>query len=110
MVPLKYPAQQAKTKEVIAAQRSLGYSKMLQQGIADAVAADPSNSAVTRQFAKAIAKSNLRMAEDILRESGYMLPQSAEVRKLLEEMLEKAAQDFPKNAVELLLNKLQKTI
>jgi len=110
MVPLKYPAQQVKTKEVINTQRSLGYSKMLQEGIADAVAAASPDRSVTRQFAKAIAKSNLRMAEDILRESGYMLPQSAEVRKLLEEMLEKAAQDFPKNAVELLLNKLQKTI
>jgi hypothetical protein len=109
MVPVKYPPQQKKTKAVVAAQRSLGYSKVLQEQIANAAAAS-AKSAVARQFAKAVAKSNLRMAEDILRESGYLLPQSAEVRKLLEEMVNKAPPDFPKDAAELLLNKLQKTI
>ena len=109
MIPPKYPPQQAKQEAVIAAQRSLGHSKLLQEGIADAAAAS-SDSAVTRQFAEAIAKSNRRMAEDILRESGFMLPQSAEARKLLEVMRENSDPAFPKNAVELLLNQLQKTI
>ncbi|MDR3019374.1 MAG: hypothetical protein LBU66_00545 [Treponema sp.] len=107
MIPDKYPPQQKKTATVIAAQRALGRSKTRQKKIAETVAAI-SNSAITRQFAKAIAKSNHRVAEDILRESGYMLPQSAEVRELLETMLEKATPDFPKNAAELLLNRLQK--
>ena len=49
-----------------------------------------------------------RMAEDILRESRYLLPQSAEVRGLLETMFQNAASDFPKDAAELLLAKLQK--
>jgi hypothetical protein len=49
------------------------------------------------------------MAEDILREAGYMLPQSNQIRKLLEHMLKNTAPDFPKNTVELLLNQLQKT-
>ena len=64
---------------------------------------------MTKQFAEAIAKSNLRMAEDILRESSYLLPQSAEVSELLEAMLQNAAPDFPRDAAELLLNRLQKT-
>ena len=90
----------------MAAQRELGKSKTEQWVIAEAIAAS-ANSAVTRQFAAAVAKSNLRMAEDILRESGYMLPQSAEVRDLLEAILKNAAPDFPKDAARLLLNKLQ---
>jgi len=109
MIPDAYPPQQRKSEAVILAQRALGYSKVQQEGIAGAVATS-SSSAVTRQFAEAIAKSNRLMAEDILRESGYMLPQSVEVRELLEAMLNNAAPDFPKDAVELLLNRLQKTM
>ena len=109
MIPDKYPPQQQKSKAVISAQRALGYSKVRQESIADTVAAS-SGSAITRQFAKAIAKSSRLMAEDLLRESGYMLPQSAEVHDLLEAMRHDAAPDFPKDAVELLLNQLQKSI
>jgi len=105
MVPDTYPPQQPKANTVIAAQRALGHSKVRQEMIAAAVAAS-STSSVARQFAKAIAKSNLRMAEDILREAGYMLPQSAEVRELLQAMLDNAAADFPKAAAELLLTRL----
>ena len=105
MVPDKYPPQQPKTKSVIEAQRALGRSKVQQAQIADAVAGS-AESAVTRQFAEAIAKSNRLMAEDVLREAGYMLPQSDEVRELLGAMLENAAQDFPKEAAESLLAKL----
>ena len=109
MIPDEYPPQQRKAEAVISAQRALGRSKVQQEKIADIVAAS-SDSAVTRQFAEAAAKSNRLMAEDILRESGYMLPQSAEVRELLEAMLNDAAPDFPKDAAELLLNRLQKSI
>jgi len=109
MVPERYPPQQLKTETVIATQRSLGASKMRQEKIAETVAAN-SNSAVTKQFAEAVARSNSLMAEDILRESNYMLPQSAEVRELLEAMLENASPDFPKDAAELLLSKLQKAV
>jgi hypothetical protein len=108
MIPSTYPSQQSKTEAVIIAQRVLGRSKVNQESIAEAVVAS-SESAVTRQIAKAIAKSNRHMAEDLLRESGYMLPQSKEVRELLEAMLKNGASDFPKETVKLLLNKLQKT-
>lgn len=42
---------------------------------------------VQRQLAQAIAKSNRLMAEDILRETGYMLPQSRNPHDLLQEIL-----------------------
>jgi hypothetical protein len=109
MVPDGYPPPQPKTESVIAALRALGHSKMRQEKIADTIAAS-SDGAATRQFAEAVAKSNLRMAEDILRESGYLLPQSADVRELLEAMLENAPSDFPKDAAELLLKRLQRPI
>ena len=106
MVPDTYPPQQPKADAVIAAQRALARSKIEQERIAAAIAAS-SSSAVTRQFAAALAKSNRLMAEDILREAGYMLPQSQEARVLLESMLENAAPDFPADAARLLLDRLQ---
>jgi len=108
MIPGKYPPQQPKTEAVVAAQRALALSKVRQEQIAQAVAAS-TNSAATKQFARAVAKSNRLMAEDLLRESRYMLPQSDEVRNLLETMLENATPDFPKDAAELLLSQLHKT-
>jgi Fe-S-cluster-containing hydrogenase component 2 len=109
IIPDTYPPQQPKTETVIAAQHTLGYSKVQQELIAEAIAA-VSKSAVTKQFAKAIAKSNRLMAEDILRESGYMLPQSNKVHELLKTMLENTTPDFPKDTVKLLLSKLNKQI
>ena len=48
------------------------------------------------------------MAEDLLREAGYMLPQSGNARALLESMRSLGGEPgFPKEAVGLLLNTLQ---
>ena len=105
MVPGEYPPQQPKSEAVVEAQRALGLSKVRQERIAEAIAAS-ANSAVKKQFAEAVAKSNRLMAEDLLRESRYMLPQSDEVRDLLEAMLENPAPDFPTDAAKLLLNQL----
>ena len=105
MIPDKYPPPQPKAEAVVAAQRALGYSKVQQEQFADAVASS-SGSAVAKQFAEAVAKSNRLMAEDILRESGYLLPQSDNVRELLEALLENAEPDFPSDSVEFLLDQL----
>jgi Fe-S-cluster-containing hydrogenase component 2 len=105
MIPGKYPPQQPKTEAVIASQRKSGLSKVRQEQIARA-AAKSAATAVSRQFAEAVASSSLRMAEDILRESGYMPPQSDEARGLLEAMLESAAEDYPRDAAEMLLKNL----
>jgi len=105
MVPDKYPPQQPKEEKVASAQRALGHSKTRQERIAGDLAAS-SGSAVTKQFARAVARSNRLMAEDLLRESGFLLPQSGEVRDLIEAMLENAEPDFPVDAAELLLEKL----
>jgi Fe-S-cluster-containing hydrogenase component 2 len=105
IVPDSYPPQQPKVKSVIATQLALVQSKVEQEQIALEIARSTQDP-VTKQFATAIAKSNLRMAEDIVREAGYMLPQSVQARELLQSMLDSAPEGFPKDAVELLLKKL----
>ena len=66
-VPKEYPKQQDKTQPVIDALKALMRSKSEQENI---VAGLPGKLAV------AIEKSNHIMAEDIIREAGYMLPLS----------------------------------
>jgi len=109
IVPRSYPPPQEKTEPVGHAQRDLGVSKARQEFLARGVAKN-AQSPVKRQFAQALALSNRRMAEDVLRESGYLLPQSDEVRLLLESLLTNTDADFPRTAVELLLARLEKPV
>ena len=74
LVPKEYPPQQAKAAEVIAALRGLAASKMEQEQMA---------ARLPGKLARALEKSNRIMAEDLLREAGYMLPQSGNARLLL---------------------------
>jgi len=78
------------------------------EAVAKVVRDSASDDPVLEQIASALVRSNRLMAEDVCRESGYMLPQSGNVRKLLEDML--AAdhpEDFPEDAVRKLLEKLR---
>ena len=98
LVPREYPPQQVKTREVIAALRQLTDSKSKQETLA---------ASLMGPLAEAIMKSNRIMAEDLIRESGYMLPQSGNTRELLEKMLSHAQEPgFPAEAVKLLLSTL----
>lgn len=106
--PDEYPPQQLKQDRVVFVLRELIKSKAEQEGIATGLVKSSDN-AVARQFAEAIAKSNRLMTEDLFRESGYMLPQSDEVRSLLESMIQKPPQDFPVEAVNKLLEQLRAT-
>jgi Fe-S-cluster-containing dehydrogenase component len=99
MLPKAYPPQQQKADTVIAAMRRLAATKAEQEQLA---------AGLSGAFASALEKSNRIMAEDLLREAGYMLPQSANARALLETM--EAYSDepgFPNESVALLLNTLQ---
>ena len=49
------------------------------------------------------------MAEDIIREAGYMLPQSENTRNFLQSLLEQDAEDFPREAVEKLIKNLNES-
>ncbi len=100
MVPVEYPPQQPKSDSVINAMRTLLRSKSEQENIA---------AGLSGRLAKALEKSNRYMAEDILRESGYMLPQSQNTREFLKSLFDKEQPEgFPVDAVKKLLDLLDK--
>lgn len=106
MVPKSMPPQQKKTKSVVASLHKLAKSKTKREQVAlrlEKSLEDP----LDRKFMKAIAKSNRLMAEDIFRESGFMLPQSKSAQKFLKGMLENPEEDFPADVVEKLLEKIK---
>jgi len=105
MIPKNYPLQQPKADEVVAALQALAASKVTQEAVARQITGSTDN-AITKQFAEAIAHSNLRMAEDLYRESGYMLAQSEQAHELLETLRTSADPDLPIEAVEKLLERL----
>ncbi|MGI6298930.1 MAG: ATP-binding protein [Saccharofermentanales bacterium] len=96
MVPKVYPQQQEKTEPVINALKAIMRSKAEQESIA---------AGLSGKLAVAFEKSNQIMAEDIIREAGYMLPQSENAKKFLESLLEQkqAEEGFPKETAEKLL-------
>lgn len=106
MVPFEYPPQQPKTEHVIHTMMDLSLSKAKQEKAALQLA-EQSDHPVERQLFEAVARSNRLMAEDILRETGYMLPQSGNTHEFLESLVENPpAEDFPKEIAERLLQLL----
>ncbi len=87
MVPYKYPKQQEKDSEVIERLKKITSSKVEQEQIAKYVYKNGSDK--EKVLAKIIMKSNRLITEDLYREAGYMLPQSDNTKKFLEELLEK---------------------
>jgi len=74
MVPDTFPPQQPKAETAAAAMRALARSKVEQENIA---------AGLPGRLMKAVERSNRIMAEDLLREAGYMLPQSGNTRAFL---------------------------
>ncbi|MEG0897165.1 MAG: 4Fe-4S binding protein [Ruthenibacterium sp.] len=108
MVPKTLPPQQSKETSVVGAMNALAESKAKQEKIALQLAQSTANP-ILRQFATAIAKSNRLMTEDILREAGYMLPQSDNAHRMLQSLIENPpTEDFPvetaKKLVQMLAN------
>jgi len=97
MVPFEYPPQQSKTETVISAMKSLLRSKSEQESIA---------AGLPGKLAKAIEKSNRIMAEDIIREAGFMLPQSQNTINFLKSLLDKDLEGIPRESVEKLIKAL----
>ncbi|MEG2054008.1 MAG: 4Fe-4S binding protein [Oscillospiraceae bacterium] len=103
MVPKEYPPQQPKSNAVVKALTDLAQSKTVQEKMAQQLA-ETTQSPATRQLADALAKSNHLMAEDLLRESGYMLPQSQNTHAFLQSLLDNPpSSDFPIDTVKELL-------
>ena len=99
MVPEEYPPQQPKTEMVVSALYSLMRSKSEQELIA---------AGLPGKLAAAIEKSNHIMAEDLIREAGYMLPQGGNSLVFLRSLLDRKPAGLPKEVVEKLLEAFSK--
>ena len=95
MMPKELPPQQPKTDKVVEALRALVQSKAQAENIA---------SQLPDTLSKAVAKSCRLMAEDLCREAGFMLPQSANTKEFLEQI--KSYPDIPADVVEALLHNI----
>lgn len=83
-------------------------SKVEQELIAVNIKNNSTNN-VEKQFAEAIRLSNHIMAEDIIREAGYMLPQSDNALAVLRELLANTTDPkFPMGAVKQLIETFEK--
>lgn len=105
-VPRNYAPQQPKTGRVVAAMNAISRSKGKQRQAARAMQAED-RSPIARQLGKALEMSTTVMSEDLAREAGYMLPQSAQARTFLEKLLEEEhGADFPADAARELLQRM----
>ena len=96
MVPKELPPQQPKEENVVEALRGLIQSKAAAETIA---------SQLPDALSVAVEKSSRLMAEDLCREAGFLLPQSANTKAFLESV--KSYPGVPVETVETLLTKLQ---
>ena len=84
LVPVRMPPQQPKTDGVAAAMGELAKGKVQAENAARTLAAR--SEGALSQFYKCVALSCRLSAEDVLREGGYMLPQSSAVHALLKDI------------------------
>lgn len=106
MVPLEYPPQQKKPEAVVAQSLAMARRKAEQEAVARQLAAGAEDPEL-RRLMEAVEKSVRLVNEDLLRESGYMLPQSGNTHALLRGLLEKPpSPDFPAEAARRLLELL----
>lgn len=95
MAPKDYPPQQKKTEKTVEALRKLARGKARAEAL---------SAALPGKLAVALERSNHILLEDLLREAGYMLPQSDNARRFLQTVLERETSPaFPKAAAEALL-------
>lgn len=96
MIPKEYPVQQAKKKDVAEALRVLIGSK---------AEAELTAGELPDVLSVAIEKSSRLMAEDLVREAGYMIPQSLNAKRFLEKIINYPG--VPEEAVEYLLKSIK---
>ena len=103
MVPVEFPPQQSKTDEVKVTLNELAQNKSDGETMARQIA-DTTNGEGLSRLMNAVAKSERLIAEDIVREAGFMLPQSNNVHELLEELIANPpTSDFPMETAKKLL-------
>ena len=103
MVPTEYPVQQPKTDRVKAVLNAMAQSKVDGEKMALQTAKETDKDGLYRLMT-AVAKSERLVAEDIMREAGFMLPQSNQAHELLQDLIANPpAAEFPVDAAKKLL-------
>lgn len=102
MVPLNYPPQQKKAEHVVKLANLLANNKALEENLANALAKEATSEEAYKLFT-AICESTRLVNEDLLREAGYMLPQSRNSHQFLENLLKENYPSLPKEVIEELL-------
>ena len=106
MAPTEYPPQQKKKQDVTAQANHMAGKKAVQENIARQLAEHADQDGLYRLM-RAIEKSVRLVNEDLLREAGYMLPQSANAHQLLQDFVNAPpAPDFPVQAAKELLERI----
>ena len=106
MVPTEYPPQQKKEPGVLAQANALAADKAAQESIAGRLAEETQLPGLNRLLT-AVKKSLRLVNEDLLREAGYMLPQSANTHALLRGWVEAPpSANFPVEAARALLERI----
>lgn len=103
LVPKEYPVQQSKTDQVKSVLNKTAQAKAEEEKEALQIAEAADKDGLYRLM-KAVAKSERLVAEDIMREAGFMLPQSNNTHELLEDLVTNPpTRDFPVDAAKKLL-------
>lgn len=103
LVPDKFPEPHPKSEAVIEALRQLAERKVAQaQGLT--ALSNTAQPETLKKLSSALSLSTRLMAEDLVREAGFMIAQSNTVRQLLQTLLDTPQpEDFPRDTVEALL-------
>ncbi len=104
MIPNKMPPQQKKEQQVVNELFKIADSKIEEIKMLTHLLENAKEDNEIRLL-KALIHSNKVMVEDIMREAGYMLPQSSNTNKLLKQLLE--SDNSQKETIEKLINKLK---
>ena len=106
MVPTQYPPQQKKQAGVVAPANAMAGRKAAQENIARQLAGAAAEDGLYRLMT-AVEKSVRLVNEDLLREAGYMLPQSGNAHRLLRGFVDAPpSPDFPVRAARELLERI----
>lgn len=106
MVPTEYPSQQPKADNVVSLANALARNKAREERLARQLTVAADAPGLSRLLTAAVKSARL-VNEDLLREAGFMLPQSANAHRLLQAWIDNPpAPGFPVEAAQELLERL----
>lgn len=106
MIPIDYPHPQEKRPVVIKTVRQIADSKARQEAVARDIAATTGDP-VLATLMRGVERSQRLQEEDLVRETGYMLPQCRNVRLMLEHLADNPPEGFPVEAARELLARMR---